>query len=138
MAAPWVLQDKVWVGSFEEAAPALGDDATLWREREPKRAWLAVYCHEEAPERCLKVRCLSFGSTGSAQRAFEAWRLVGAKPFKYGDAGCWTEIGVLFRWGRLVFEIFGTDASWGSELQSAMLATLIAKRMPAGLPENPH
>ncbi len=30
VATPWVLQDEVWVGSFEEAAPALGEDAGTW------------------------------------------------------------------------------------------------------------
>jgi hypothetical protein len=138
LAAPWVLQSGVWSGSFEEAAAALGDDVAVWREYSPARAWLAVYCHEDALERCLKVRCFALASQEDARQAFEAVRPLGAQPFKYGDIGCWTEIGVLFQWGRLVIEVFGPDASWGSQVQSAMLATHIAKRMPPGLLENPR
>jgi len=37
-----------------------------------------------------------------------------------------------------VVEIFGRDASWASQVQSAMLATFIAKRMPPGLSDNPR
>jgi len=138
VAAPWVLQNDVWAGRLEAAAPALGDDAALWREHAPERVWLAVYSHEDAPERCLKVRCFVLPSREVARQAFEALRPAGAQPFKYGDVGCWTDIGVLFQWGRLVVEIFGRDASWASQVQSAMLATFIAKRMPPGLSDNPR
>ncbi len=137
-AAPWVLQNEVWVGRLEEAAPALGDDAAFWSEQAPQQVWLAVYCHEELPGRCVKVRCFGLSSREAARRAFEALQPPQARVFKYGDAGCWTDIGVLFRWGRLVVEIFGGDASWTSQMQAALLATFIAKRMPAGLPEDPR
>jgi hypothetical protein len=138
VAAPWVLQNEVWAGDFEAAAPALGDDAALWREYAPLRVWLAVYTHEDSPKRCLKVRCFVLASREDARRGFEAQRPVDVQPLKYGDAGCWTDIGVLFWWGRLVVEVFGPDASWASQVQSAMLATFIAKRMPLGLIENPR
>ncbi len=137
-AAPWLLQQEVWTGRFADAAQALGDDATFWSAQAPERLWLAVYCHEDVPDRCLKVRCFALSSRDAAQRAFDALQPPQARPFKYGDAGCWTDLGVLFQWGRLVVEIFGVDASWSSQMQAALLATFIAKRMPAGLPENPR
>jgi hypothetical protein len=138
MATPWVLQGEVWSGSFDDAAPALGDDAATWGQFAPVRVWLAVYCHENAPERCLKVRCLAFATPEDAQQAATAFCTPGAAAFSYGDGGCWTQIGVLFRWGRLVLDIFGGDTSWGSEVQSAMLAAFFVKLMPAGLPGNPR
>jgi hypothetical protein len=136
--APWLLQHDVWTGRLDEAAPALGGDVAFWHQWKPEQVWLAVYCHEEVLERCLKVRCFALPSRAAARQAFEALQPQGARPFKYGDAGCWTDIGVLIQWGRLVVEIFGGDASWNSQVQAALLATFIAKRMPAGLPENPR
>lgn len=138
MAAPWLLRDEVWTGSFDEAAPALGDDADTWRKFGPTHAWLAVYCHETRPQRCLKVRGLAFPTADEARQAFEEFRPLDAKPFQCGDIGCWTQVGVLFQWGRLVFDIFGGDASWGSQAESSMLAVFIARRMPAGAPDNPQ
>ncbi len=73
-AAPWLLQKEVWAGSFAEAAPALGDDAACWSERSPGQVWLAVYCHEDMPDRCLKVRCLALPSREAARAAFDALR----------------------------------------------------------------
>ena len=138
VASPWVLKDDVWSGSFAEAATALGDDAETWARFGPTRVWLAVYCHADHPERCLKVRCLAFGSTEDAGAAYAAFRPAVAKPFNAGDVGCWTEVGVLYRWGRLVFDIFGESATWESQVQTTYLATLIGKRMPPGAPENPQ
>lgn len=138
VATPWVLQNDVWVGTFDEATSALGDDAEVWRDFGPTRVWLAIYCHENEPQRCLKVRCLAFASDADARRAFDAFRPLDAKPIRYGDVGCWTEFGVLYQWGCLVFDIFGGDASWGSQVQSTMLAALIAKRMPPAAPGHPQ
>jgi hypothetical protein len=138
LASPWVLQDEVWTGTFDEAVPALGDDAEGWRRFGPTRTWLAIYRHEDHPERCLTARCFAFDSAEEARRAFEFFRPDGAEAFEAGDAGCWIEIGVLFRWGRLVCDVFGHDAPWDSQIQSAMLAAFITNRMPAGVPENPR
>ena len=138
VAAPWVLQSEVWAGSFDAAASALGDDAEIWRKYNPTRVWLAVYTHESETERSLKVRCFAFGSADDARRAFARFQPLEAKPFAYGDAGCWTEIGVLFQWGRLVCDIFGDRASWGSQMQSSLLAAHIARRMPPGAPGDPQ
>lgn len=138
VATPWILRDAVWTGSFDEAAPALGDDAELWRNSGATRVWLAVYCHETNPERCLTVRCFAFESPSTARRAYDVFAPITAKPFQAGDVGCWTEIGVLFQWGRLVFDVFGGSASWESQVQSTYLVALIGKRMPAGAPDNPQ
>ena len=139
VAAPWVLQgEEVWSGSFDDAAAALGNDAETWRELGPTRVWLAVYAHETEPQRCLKVRCLAFAAADDARRAYGQFRPPDAKPLRYGDAGCWTGIGVLFHWGRLVFDVFGPAASWSSELQATYLASIIEKRMPRGAPDQPQ
>jgi hypothetical protein len=138
VAWPWILQEEVWSGSFDEAAPGLGEDAEKWREHHPTRVWLAIYRHERDPQRRLTVRCFAFESSGSARAAFESFRPIDAKAFDAGDAGCWSGVGVMFRWGRLVLEVFGPDASWSSETQSSLLATFLIKRMPAGAPEDPR
>ena len=138
-ASPWVLVDKVWQGSFDEAAAALGNDAAMWAAHDPQRVWLARYEHERHPGYMLTARALAFGATDDARTAFDAFRATEAKDFAGPwDAGCWTNIGVMFRWGRLVFDIFGERAAWSNELQAAMLANGIAKRMPAEIPEEPR
>lgn len=138
VAAPWILEGEVWSGTFEEAAPALGDDADTWAKFSPTRVWLARYTREGAPQRVLTVRCFAFDTPETARAAFEVFRPPLAKPLKAGDVGCWTDFGVLFQWQRLVFDIFGDDASWGSEVHSSVLAAIITRRMPRGLPENPR
>jgi hypothetical protein len=138
VASPWHLQGEVWTGPFDEAAPALGDDAETWNRFKPERAWLAVYCHESEAQRCIRVRCVSFASVDEARRAFLALQPLEVKPFQAGDEVCWTEIGVLFRWERLVFDIFGDEASWGSQVQASYIAAVLGKRMPRGAPEDPR
>ena len=138
VGTPWVLQDRVWSGAFDEATDALGRDAGEWGAFNPQRVWLARYCHEEKPALCLTARCFAFESSDQARRAFEAFRPPDAKPFQCGEEGCWTEIGVLYRWGRLVCDVFGQEASWGSEVHSSVLAGFIAKRMPPGAPDDPR
>jgi hypothetical protein len=138
-ASPWVLVEEVWQGSFKEAAPALGDDAATWATHDPQWVWLARYEHERHPGYVLTARALAFPLADDARAAFDAFRAPEAKDFAGPwDAGCWTDIGVMFRWGRLVFDIFGERAAWSNELQSAMLANGIAKRMPPGAPEEPR
>lgn len=137
-AWPWILQDAVWSGSFDESAPGLGEDAEKWRDHHPTRVWLAIYRHERDPRRRLTVRCFAFESSENARAALESFRPADAQPFDAGDEGCWTGVGVVFRWGRLVLEVFGPDASWGSQTQSSLLAAFLIKRMPAGAPEDPR
>jgi hypothetical protein len=138
VATPWILQGEVWTGTFDEAATALGGDAEGWRQYEPQRAWLAKYAHEDKPERTITVRAFAFATPASAERAYLRFAPVTAKPFAVADGGCWTEVGVLFHWKRLVFDIFGTRQSWDNEVQAAMLAGCITRRMPAGLPDQPR
>lgn len=132
MAAPWILQDDVWVGSFELAANALGEDAAAWAEYDPNRVWLAIYCHQDDREGCLTVRGFQFASADAARRAYEAFAPIDADPLEAGDAGCWTDIGVMFRWGRLVFEVFGREATWANQVRSSFLTAYLTKRMPKG------
>lgn len=137
-ADPWFLQESVWTGSFETAIEALGDDAQTWAGCNPTQVWLAVYCHRELPQRCLKIRAFAFADVADARRAFAAFQPPDAKRYHVGDEGCWTEIGVLFRWGRVVFDVFGPEASWGSQVQSSYLAAILVKRIPPALVENPR
>ena len=137
-AAPWILQDAVWDGSFGRAARALGDDAKDWRRFRPTHVWLAVYHHEDDPKRRTTVRAFAFDSRVAARNAYEHFRPTDAKAFNAGDEGCWTEIGVLFVWGRLVFDIFGSRASWRSEVQAAAMTGFIQSHMPRGLPDAPR
>ncbi len=134
VAAPWRLEGEVWSGAWDEAAPALGADADAWRPHGATRVWLAVYRHEDEPRRTVTVRGFAFASADAAREAYEALKPAEAKRYEAGDAGCWTEVGVLFRWGRLVFDVFGQDASWGSQVQASLLAAYITKRMPPGAP----
>ena len=138
VVAPWRLDGAVWSGSFADAAPALGDDAPAWAQHTPTRVWLAKYTHEDHPDQTLTVRCFAFESPEYARAAYEVFQPVLAKPLYSGDVGCWTEIGVLFQRGCLVFDIFGNDASWNSQVQSAVLAAALVKRMPPGAPDNPQ
>jgi hypothetical protein len=138
VASPWRLQGEVWCGTLDEAAAALGNDADRWRELGPTRVWLAVYRHEDKPAQTVTVRCFAFETADAARRAYDAVRPADAQAYEAGDAGCWTEIGVLFQWGRLVLDVFGHDASWGSQVQASLLAAFITKRMPPGAPGNPQ
>jgi len=138
VATPWVLQGEVWTGSFEEAAAALGGDAEGWRKYDPQRVWLAKYEYEDNPKHTMTIRAFSFATPEQAQRAYLRFAPVTAKPFKAADEGCWTEVGVLFRWKRLVFDIFGNTQTQGSEVQAAMLSGCITRRMAPGLPDQPR
>jgi len=137
-ASPWILTGDVWTGTFEQAAPALGDEAETWRPLRPTTAWLAIYHHQQTPARTLTARCFAFPSTKAARHAYDVLAPLDAKPFQAGNVGCWTELGVLFQQDRLVFDIFGPNPSWSNELQAAVLAAHITKRIPAGLPQDPR
>ena len=139
VAAPWILQDEIWTGAWEAAAPALGDDADEWGRFEPQRVWLAIYRHESDAQRRMTVRAFAFRSADEARRAYEFFRPhEDAEPFEIGDGGAWTDLGVLFAWGRLVFEIFGDRPTWSNQLQAVFIGSVIEKRMPPALPEDPR
>ncbi len=138
IATPWVLQDRVWHGTIDEAAPGLGDDVIFWRSRGAQDVWLARYCHRERPNRCLTIRCFAFDDEGRAAAAYEAYKPTDAEPFTAGDEGCWTPIGVMFHWDRLVFDVFGPDESSTNQWQAAMLASFVLNRMPDGVPAAPQ
>ena len=138
IAAPWILTQPVWKGTFDAAAPALGDDADRWRPFSPTAVWLAVYRHETHDGRKLTARIFALPSDADARRAFEHFAPAGAKPF--GDEGesCWTRLGVLIRRDRLVIEIFGHDDSWYSQFAAARLAGFVETEMPANLSKAPQ
>ena len=128
----------MWSGTFEEAASGLGDDADAWRPFQPTDAWLAIYCHKSIPGRCLTARVFAFATTTDAQQAYAHFQPEGAQAFDAGDEGCWTELGVLFAWGRLVAEVFGPDLTMDSQLQSGLVAGFIINDMPEGAPFDPR
>jgi hypothetical protein len=138
-ADPWQRVGEVWQGSFEQAAAALGDDVAALAPHAPDRAWLARYDHVSRPDRYLTVRCFSFATPAAAQAAYQALAPASPEPFARGDVddGCWTEFGVLLRWGQLVIDVFGPGASWDSQVQSSLLAAYLLKRMPPDAPHDP-
>jgi len=138
VAAPWTLDGAVWSGTLPEAAPGLGPDAAAWEVFRPARVWLAKYRHEERTDRVLTVRCFAVASPDDAREAVARFRPPGATPVALGDEGYWTAAGVLFRWGRLVIEVFGPEASWSNEVQASLLAAYLIKRMPPGVPDDPR
>jgi hypothetical protein len=138
LAAPWILDGAVWEGSFDEAAAALGADADNLRPFDPTRVWLAVYRHEAQPDKTLTLRIWAFESQAVAQQALARLRPVPAERFKAGDQGYWTDLGVLFSWGRLVFDIFSSEPSQQVEYDAARLTGCIERRMPPGLPDAPR
>ena len=137
IARPWTLDGAVWHGSFDAAAPALGDEAQPWRARQPAEVWLANYTHADTPAARLTVRVFAFETVERARTAFQSCRTPDAPPFEAGDEGCWTPDGVLFRWGRLVFDLFAHQPDAPPE-QTVLLVGLIEQRMPPGLPETPR
>ncbi len=138
-ASPWLLQGALWDGSFEQAADALGDEAESWGAFDSEHVWLAVYRHDTRAEHRLTVRAFAFSSREQARRAFDHFRPADADELEAGDAGCWTEDGVLVLWGRLVFDIFGNDPSaFASPEQAVYLLAFVEKKMPAGLPDAPQ
>lgn len=138
MAAPWEREGEVWSGSFEQARPALGRDAAEWAPLSPQRVWLAVYRHDQAPDRRLTVRVIAFDTIDASKIAYAKFRPDGAKPFTAGDEGCWTQIGVLYRRGKMVIELFGSDSTWNTEINAAIVAGALERRLPASADENPQ
>ncbi len=133
-ADPWQLAGDVWTGTFDEAAGALGDDAERWQKLAPTRVWLAVYNHTAHPARVVKVRCFAFEHDEAAHAAYYAFAPVLAPNYAAGDEGCWTEIGVLFRWGRLVVDVFGDRDTWASQTQASYVAAVLIRQMPPTAP----
>lgn len=136
-ADPWILDEAVWSGTFDEAATALGDDAAALAPLGPRRVWIARYCHDSEP-RALVARGLALADAEAARLAYHAACPTQGREFNRGDEGCWTDVGVAFRRDRLIIEVFGQPPSWASTVQAAVLATYIDRRLTpqalAGLP----
>lgn len=139
LAAPWALQGPVWSGTFAQAAEGLGVDADRWKAFSPERVWLAVYQHDTQRSRRMTVRAFAMETPARAQQAYLEFVPAGAKAFKAGDEGVWTTDGVFFRWGRLVFDVFNSDAKKSAIPEQAVyLVAFLEKNMPRGLPEQPQ
>lgn len=138
-ATPWILDGSVWQGPFEKAVPALGEDAPVWQTFLPTHVWLAVYHHDTHPLDQIVVRVFAFESPKQARQAYDFVRPADPTPIDVGDAGCWTEDGVLVLWGRTVFELFARGVSGVATPEQAMyVLALIEKRMPPELPADPR
>lgn len=138
-ATPWVLRGEVWSGSLARAVESLGEEAEQWRVFEPERLWLGVYQHDTRGDQELVVRVWAFSSLDQARRAYEQLRPDKPDALEAGDEGCWTDDGILVRWGRLVFDIFGRGPSGlASPEQAVYLLAFFEKQMPADLPDDPR
>ncbi len=138
-AWPWVLRQNVWEGTIDQAAPALGRDAEIWQKLRPDHVWLAVYDHATREDTQLVVRVFRFPTADDARAAYEAVRPPDAEPFRIGDAGCWTSDGLLFRWGRLVFDVLIRSRSGHIDPeQTIAVVSFLEHRMPPGLPQDPR
>ncbi len=138
-ATPWILEGRVWSGTFDEALPALGEDGPAWRAFSPVRVWLAVYHHDTHPLDQIVVRVFAFDSARQARQAYDFVRPGEPTQIEVGDAGCWTDDGVLVLWGKAVVEVFSRGVSGIATPEQAMyVLALIEKRMPRELPANPH
>lgn len=134
-ASPWLLQGEVWSGAPDEAATGLGNEAETIRALGPERVWLAVYEHENRSRLALTVRAYAFASEGASQSAYDRLHAPDAKPFAAGTIGCWTNDGLLIRWGRLVIEIFGNRPQDQAGPEQAVYLWAFFER---ALPENPQ
>ncbi|MBW7906449.1 MAG: hypothetical protein LC135_15710 [Phycisphaerae bacterium] len=138
-ATPWELVGSVWSGDLDAAEQAIGEQAAHWRPLQPRRVWLALYRHDQKPAARLSVCVFAFESPDAAHAAYESLRPGQAAPFNAGDAGCWTDDGVRFVWGRLVFDVFGNQPRGLARAeQAAYLAGFIEQRMPPDLPSEPR
>lgn len=138
-AWPWLLRQSIWEGSIDQAASALGHDAELWQKLKPDRVWLAVYDHATRDDTQLAVRVFRFPTADEARAAYDAVRPPDAEAFDIGDAGCWTSDGLLFVWGRLVFDVLIRSQSGEVDPeQTIAVVSFLEHRMPPGLPADPR
>lgn len=138
-SSPWLLHGALWSGTFEQATAGMGAEADAWRKFSPKSAWLAVYRHELRATQKLTVRILEFSDVQEAHAAYDANAPLPRRRFEAGDEGCWTEDGVLFRWGLLTIEVFSSNSAGQPVAEQAVyLVGFLEKKMPPGLPHHPR
>jgi hypothetical protein len=138
-ARPWVLREPAWSGSFDSAAPALGDEAGDWAALGARQVWLAIYQHEQDARARLTARVFSFESAEAAREAYRRFQPLPASGFRAGDEGCWTDVGVMFVWGKLLVDVFTSDPSTkASPEQAAFLVGLMERRMHPRLASEPQ
>lgn len=137
-AYPWVRTGEVvWSGSAAEASRVVEIDAATWPVL-PQRVWLAVYRHADRPQRILTVRAFAFTDEEAARAGFAHLRPVGAEVYRGGVEGAWLAGGVLFREGRLVWDIFGQEPSWADQLQASYVAALVLQRLSPEVAADPR
>lgn len=137
--SPWLLDGAVWSGTFDQAAAGMSAEAEVWRKFSPKHAWLAIYRHESRPSQKLTVRMLKFADENAAHAAYDGIAPLPRRKFEAGDEGCWTEDGVLFRWGLLTIEVFSSNSAGQAVAEQAVyLVGFLEKKMPPGLPRDPR
>jgi len=128
----------VWSGSPKQAAAALGDEARKITQLAPQRIWLARYAHDNDPQQSLTVRAYGFDSEERADDALANLRSGEDPPFEIADGGWWTQDGVLFRWKRFVFDIFGNDpAGLATPEQAGFLSAFFEQRLNDTDPDAP-
>lgn len=138
-AAPWRRREPVWQGTFEQAREALGADADALADLAPQRIWLAVYDHPSRPGYSLTVRAYAFDSIDNAHKAFVVLRPVLADALTAGDEGCWTDDGILVRWGRLLFDLFATLPDDRAAPERTMFVfSIIERNMTDALASDPQ
>ncbi|MCA9245329.1 MAG: hypothetical protein KDA32_15340 [Phycisphaerales bacterium] len=136
-AWPWVLRGDVWTGDMRGAESGLGGDAEKWARMSPQRVWLGVYDHKtRAPERVV-IRAFAYPTVEDAERAYRDNLPILPDRFDAGDQGTWTPDGVMFRWRRMVFEIFGVTTE-GAAAQAAYVCGQLEERLTAELVTNPR
>lgn len=137
-AAPWIQSGDIWSGSFDAAAPGLGNDAAALRPFAPRHVWLGIYKHDSYAARQLTARVFSFDSPARAAEALRVLAPGARERFDAGDEGVWTDDGVAFRQGRLLFDLFGsrTDQVAIPE-QAVYLSAYFEKQLTHELAENP-
>jgi hypothetical protein len=138
-AAPWQLREPVWQGDLEQAREALGEDAAALDDLAPQRVWLAVYDHPRRLGHSVTVRACAFESVENAHTAFLVQRPILADALSAGDEACWTDDGILVRWGRLLFDLFAAAPDGGSAPERTMfIFSVIERNMTDALASDPR
>lgn len=136
-AWPWTLKGDVWTGDMAAAREGLGADADKWARTTPQRVWLAVYEHKSRPPERIIIRGFSYATLADAEKAYRERLPILPDRFDAGDEGTWTPDGVLFRWRRMVFEVFGVTTE-SSAAQAAYVSGELEKRMTAEMVTDPR
>lgn len=130
LIAPWQFEgEKVWSGSFADARPALGDDADTWGEYSPQRVWIANYRHRQKEGRRLVIRAFAFADVDIARAVLARFRPENAEPVEIREEGFHTQVGVMMRRGRMVYDVFSDETGFATEFQTEVMARYVEKTL---------